>query len=108
METGEFKFFGNPNRAKILKALTRLDVIIKGFKYIDKYKYKGADYLDNTFNWLNFSMQGPDGNELHLDSKYISAGFCICYPDTTWEIDSSIDRDFERAMKRVLKHNKEK
>lgn len=106
--TGEFKFFGNPNRAKILKALTRLDVIIKGFKYIDKYKYKGADYLDNTFNWLNFSMQGPDGNELHLDSKYISAGFCICYPDTTWEIDSSIDRDFERAMKRVLKHNKEK
>lgn len=107
VKIGEFKIFGNPNRAKILKALTRLDTIIKGFKYIDKHKYKGADYLDKTFKWLNFSIQGPNDNELHLDSNYISGGFCIFYPNGVWEIDAVIDRDFERAMKRLLKHNKE-
>lgn len=104
VQTGEFKTFGNPNRAKILKAVTRLDNIIKGFKYINQYKDKGADYLDKTFNWLSFSMQGPNKSELHFDSNYISGGFCICYPDEVWEIDAEIDRDFERAMKRLLKY----
>lgn len=104
VQTGEFKTFGNPNRAKILKAVTRLDNIIKGFKYINQYKDKGADYLDKTFNWLNFSMQGPNKSELHFDSNYISGGFCICYPDEVWEIDAEIDRAFERAMKRLLKY----
>ena len=60
--------------------------------------------MDNTFNWLSFSMQGPNKSELHFDSNYISGGFCICYPDEVWEIDAEIDRDFERAMKRLLKY----
>lgn len=103
-ETGDFKVFGNPNRAKIIKALTRLDNIIKGFKFIDKYKSKGYKYLDNTFSWLSFSMQGPNKEELHFDSHSYINGFCIFYPNGVWEIDSSIDKNFERAMKRVLKY----
>ena len=107
MESGDFKIFGNPNRAKIIKALTRLDNIIKGLKHIDKYKSKGAEYLDNTFSWLDFSVQGQNQDELHFDSISYDFGFCIFHPNTVWEIDSLIDRNFERAMKRVLKHNKE-
>lgn len=107
LESGDFKIFGNPNRAKIIKALTRLDTIIKGLKYIDKYESKGSEYLDNTFSWLSFSKQGPNKEELHFDSYSYIDGFCIFYPNGVWEIDSSIGRDFERAMKRLLKHNKE-
>ena len=103
-ESGDFKIFGNPNRAKIIKALTRLDNIIKGFKFIDKYKSKGHQYLDNLIPWLNFSKQGPNKEELHFDSNYISGGFCIFYPNGIWEIDAEIDRDFERAMNRLLKY----
>lgn len=101
-ESGDFKAFGNPNRAKILSALNRLDNIIKGLKYIKENQDKGCNYLDKTFHWLNFSIQGQDKDELHFDSNYIECGFCILYSSGTWEIDSEINKGFERAMKRLF------
>lgn len=100
-ESGDFKVFGNPNRAKILSALNRLTNIIKGLKYIKENQDKGCNYLDKTFHWLNFSIQGPNKNELHFDSNYIG-GFCILYQNGVWEIDSSIEKSFERGMNRLF------
>lgn len=103
LESEEFKVFGRFNRAKILAALNRIATINQGIKKIENESSKGIDFLNANYPWLHFSMQGPNDNELHFDGDLIG-GFVILYPSGVWEIDSSIEKSFERAMKRVLKY----
>lgn len=103
LESEEFKVFGSFNRAKTLAALNRIATINQGIKKIENESSKGIDFLNANYPWLHFSMQGPNDNELHFDSNLIG-GFVIFYPSGVWEIDSSIEKSFERAMKRVLKY----
>ena len=103
LESEEFEVFGNFNRAKTLAALNRIATINRGIKKIENDYGKGIDFLNANYPWLHFSMQGPNDNELHFDSDLIG-GFVILYPSGVWEIDSSIEKSFERAMKRVLKY----
>ena len=103
LESEEFEVFGNFNRAKTLAALNRIATINQGIKKIENESSKGIEFLNANYPWLHFSMQGPNDNELHFDGDLIG-GFVILYPSGVWEIDSSIEKSFERAMKRVLKH----
>lgn len=103
LESEEFKVFGSFNRAKTLAALNRIATINQGIKKIENESSKGIDFLNANYPWLNFSMQGPNDNELHFDGDLIG-GFVILYPSGVWEIDSSIEKSFVRAMKRVLKY----
>lgn len=103
LESEEFEFFGNFNRAKTLAALNRIATINQGIKKIENESSKGIEFLNANYPWLHFSMQGPNDNELHFDGDLIG-GFVILYPSGVWEIDSSIEKSFERAMKRVLKY----
>lgn len=103
LESEEFKVFGSFNRAKTLAALNRIATINQGIKKIENESSKGIEFLNANYPWLHFSMQGPNDNELHFDSSLIG-GFVILYPNGVWEIDSSIEKSFERAMKRVLKY----
>lgn len=103
LESEEFKVLGSFNRAKTLAALNRIATINQGIKKIENESSKGIDFLNANYPWLHFSMQGPNDNELHFDSDLIG-GFVILYPSGVWEIDSSIEKTFERAMKRVLKY----
>ena len=103
LESEEFEVFGNFNRAKTLAALNRIAAINQGIKKIENESGKGIDFLNANYPWLHFSMQGPNDNELHFDGNLIG-GFVILYPSGVWEIDSSIEKSFERAMKRVLKY----
>lgn len=100
----DFKLFGdfNQNKAKILKILNRITNINKGIKKIEKeYNEKGIDFLRANYSWLSFSMHRED--ELHFAGKLIG-DFVILYPNGIWEIDSTIEKSFERAMKRILKY----
>lgn len=103
LESEEFEVFGNFNRAKTLTALNRIATINQGIKKIENESSKGIEFLNANYPWLHFSMQGPNDNELHFDGDLIG-GFVILYPSGVWEIDSSIEKSFERAMKRVLKY----
>lgn len=103
LESEEFKVFGSFNRAKTLAALNRIATINQGIKKIENESSKGIDFLNANYPWLHFSMQGPNDNELHFDGDLIG-GFVILYPSGVREIDSSIEKSFERAMKRVLKY----
>lgn len=103
LESEEFEVFGNFNRAKTLAALNRITTINRGIKKIENESGKGIEFLNANYPWLHFSMQGPNDNELHFDGEQIG-GFVILYPSGVWEIDSSIEKSFERAMKRVLKY----
>ncbi len=103
LESEEFEVFGNFNRAKTLAALNRIATINRGIKKIENESGKGIEFLNANYPWLHFSMQGPNDNELHFDGEPIG-GFVILYPSGVWEIDSSIEKSFERAMKRVLKY----
>lgn len=103
LESEEFEVFGNFNRAKILAALNRIATINQGIKKIENESSKGIEFLNANYPWLHFSIQGPNDNELHFDGNLIG-GFVILYPSGVWEIDSSIEKSFERAMKRVLKY----
>lgn len=103
LESEEFEVFGNFNRAKTLAALNRIATINQGIKKIENESSKGIEFLNANYPWLHFSMQGPNDNELHFDGNLIG-GFVILYPSGVWEIDSSIEKSFERAMKRVLKY----
>lgn len=103
LESEEFEVFGNFNRAKTLAALNRIAAINQGIKKIENESGKGIDFLNANYPWLHFSIQGPNDNELHFDGNLIG-GFVILYPSGVWEIDSSIEKSFERAMKRVLKY----
>lgn len=103
LESEEFEVFGNFNRAKTLAALNRIATINQGIKKIENESSKGIEFLNANYPWLHFSMQGPNDNELHFDGDLIG-GFVILYPSGVWEIDSSIEKSFERAMKRVLKY----
>lgn len=103
LESEGFKVLGSFNRAKTLAALNRIATINQGIKKIENESSKGIDFLNANYPWLHFSMQGPNDNELHFDSDLIG-GFVIFYPSGVWEIDSSIEKSFERAMKRVLKY----
>lgn len=103
LESEEFEVFGDFNRAKTLAALNRIATINQGIKKIESESGKGIEFLNANYHWLHFSMQGPNDNELHFDSDLIG-GFVILYPSGVWEIDSSIEKSFERAMKRVLKY----
>ena len=107
LESEEFKVFGSFNRAKTLAALNRIATINQGIKKIENESSKGIDFLNANYPWLHFSMQGPNDNELHFDGDLIG-GFVILYPSGVWEIDSSIEKSFERAMKRVLKYKQKK
>lgn len=103
LESEEFEVFGNFNRAKTLAALNRIATINQGIKKIENESSKGLEFLNANYPWLHFSIQGPNDNELHFDGDLIG-GFVILYPSGVWEIDSSIEKSFERAMKRVLKY----
>lgn len=103
LESEEFEVFGNFNRAKTLASLNRIATINQGIKKIENESSKGIEFLNANYPWLHFSMQGPNDNELHFDGDLIG-GFVILYPSGVWEIDSSIEKSFERAMKRVLKY----
>lgn len=103
LESEEFKVFGSFNRAKTLAALNRIATINQGIKKIENESSKGIDFLNANYPWLHFSMQGPNDNELHFDGDLIG-GFVILYTSGVWEIDSSIEKSFERAMRRVLKY----
>lgn len=103
LDSEEFKVLGSFNRAKTLAALNRIDTINQGIKKIENESSKGIEFLNANYPWLHFSMQGPNDNELHFDGDLIG-GFVILYPSGVWEIDSSIEKSFERAMKRVLKY----
>lgn len=103
LESEEFEVFGNFNRAKTLAALNRIATINQGIKKIENESSKGIEFLNANYPWLHFSMPGPNDNELHFDGDLIG-GFVILYPSGVWEIDSSIEKSFERAMKRVLKY----
>jgi hypothetical protein len=103
LDSEEFKIFGSFNRAKTLAALNRIATINQGIKKIENESSKGIEFLNANYPWLHFSIQGPNDNELHFDSNLIG-GFVIFYPSGVWEIDSSIEKSFERAMKRVLKY----
>lgn len=103
LESEEFEVFGNFNRAKTLAALNRITTINQGIKKIENESGKGIEFLNANYPWLHFSMQGPNDNELHFDGEQIG-GFVILYSSGVWEIDSSIEKSFERAMKRVLKY----
>lgn len=103
LESEEFKVLGSFNRAKTLAALNQIATINQGIKKIENESSKGIEFLNENYPWLHFSMQGPNDNELHFDSNLIG-GFVILYPNGVWEIDSSIEKSFERAMKRVLKY----
>lgn len=103
LESEEFEVFGNFNRAKTLAALNRIATINQGIKKIENESSKGIEFLNANYPWLHFSMQGPNDNELHFDGDLIG-GFVILYPSGVWEIDSIIEKSFERAMKRVLKY----
>lgn len=103
LESEEFEVFGNFNRAKTLAALNRIATINQGIKKIENESSKGIEFLNANYPWLHFSMQGPNDNELHFDGDLIG-GFVILYPSGVWEIDFSIEKSFERAMKRVLKY----
>ena len=103
LESEELEVFGNFNRAKTLAALNRIATINQGIKKIENESSKGIEFLNANYPWLHFSMQGPNDNELHFDGDLIG-GFVILYPSGVWEIDSSIEKSFERAMKRVLKY----
>ena len=103
LESEEFEVFGNFNRAKTLAALNRMATINQCIKKIENESSKGIEFLNANYPWLHFSMQGPNDNELHFDGDLIG-GFVILYPSGVWEIDSSIEKSFERAMKRVLKY----
>lgn len=103
LESEEFEVFGNFNRAKTLAALNRIATINQGIKKIENESSKGIEFLNANYPWFHFSMQGPNDNELHFDGDLIG-GFVILYPSGVWEIDSSIEKSFERAMKRVLKY----
>lgn len=103
LESEEFEVFGNFNRAKTLAALNRIATINQGIKKIENESSKGIEFLNANYPWLHFSMQGPNDNELHFDGDLIG-GFVILYPSGVWEIDSSIEKSFERTMKRVLKY----
>lgn len=103
LESEEFEVFGNFNRAKTLAALNRIATINQGIKKIENESSKGIEFLNANYPWLHFSIQGPNDNELHFDGDLIG-GFVILYPSGVWEIDSSIEKSFERAMKRVLKY----
>lgn len=103
LESEEFEVFGNFNRAKTLATLNRIATINQGIKKIENESSKGIEFLNANYPWLHFSMQGPNDNELHFDGDLIG-GFVILYPSGVWEIDSSIEKSFERAMKRVLKY----
>ena len=103
LESEEFEVFGNFNRAKTLAALNRIATINQGIKKIENESSKGIEFLNANYPWLHFSMQGPNDNELHFDGDLIGE-FVILYPSGVWEIDSSIEKSFERAMKRVLKY----
>lgn len=103
LESEEFKVLGSFNRAKTLAALSRIVTINQGIKKIEKESSRGIEFLNANYPWLHFSMQGPNDNELHFDGELIG-GFVILYPSGVWEIDSSIEKSFERAMKRVLKY----
>ena len=104
LENLDFKLFGefNQNRAKILKILNRITNINKGIKKIEKeYEEKGINFLRANYPWLSFSIHRED--ELHFAGKMIG-DFVILYPNGIWEIDSTIEKSFERAMKRILKY----
>lgn len=105
LENLDFKLIGefnNQNRAKILKVLNRITNINKGIKKIEKeYKEKGINFLKANYPWLHFSIHRED--ELHFAGKLIG-DFVILYPNGVWEIDSTIEKSFERAMKRILKY----
>lgn len=103
LDSEEFKVLGSFNRAKTLEALNRIATINQGIKKIENESSKGIEFLNANYPWLHFSMQGPNDNELHFDGDLIG-GFVILYPSGVWEIDSSIEKSFERAMKRVLKY----
>lgn len=103
LESEEFEVFGNFNRAKTLAALNRIATINQGINKIENESSKGIEFLNANYPWLHFSMQGPNDNELHFDGDLIG-GFVILYPSGVWEIDSSLEKSFERAMKRVLKY----
>ena len=103
LESEEFKVLGSFNRAKTLTALNRIATINQGIKKIENEYSKGIGFLNANYPWLHFSMQGPNDNELHFDGDLIG-GFVILYPNGIWEIDSSIEKSFERTMKRVLKY----
>jgi hypothetical protein len=103
LDSEEFKVLGSFNRAKTLAALNRIATINQGIKKIENESSKGIEFLNANYPWLHFSMQGPNDNELHFDGDLIG-GFVILYPSGVWEIDSSIEKSFERAMKRVLKY----
>ena len=88
--------------AKILKVLNRITNINKGIKKIEKeYKEKGLNFLRANYPWLRFSIHRED--ELHFSGELIG-DFVILYPNDVWEIDSTIEKSFERAMKRILKY----
>ena len=105
LENLDYKLFGefnNQNRAKILKILNRITNINKGIKKIEKeYKEKGLNFLKANYPWLRFSIHRED--ELHFSGELIG-DFVILYPNNIWEIDSTIEKSFERAMKRILKY----
>lgn len=103
LDSEEFKVLGSFNRAKTLAALNRIATINQGIKKIENESSKGIEFLNANYPWLHFSMQGPNDNELHFDGDLIG-GFVILYPSGVWEIDSSIEKSFDRAMKRVLKY----
>ena len=103
LDSEEFKVLGSFNRAKTLAALNRIATINQGIKKIENESSKGIEFLNANYPWLHFSMQGSNENELHFDGDLIG-GFVILYPSGVWEIDSSIEKSFERAMKRVLKY----
>lgn len=103
LESEEFEVFGNFNRAKTLAALNRIATINQGIKKIENESSKGIEFLNANYPWLHFSIQGSNDNELHFDGDLIG-GFVILYTSGVWEIDSSIEKSFERAMKRVLKY----
>lgn len=103
LESEEFKVLGSFNRAKTLAALNRIATINQGIKKIENEYSKGIGFLNANYPWLQFSIQGPNDNELHFDGDLIG-GFVILYPNGIWEIDSNIEKSFERTMKRVLKY----
>ena len=108
MKTGEFLSLGNPKRSEILEALNRHSIIYDALKFFTTQKEKGMDYLNATYPWLSFCMDGSYGQYFNIWSKgdqygTIHGGFFMQYPDGTWEIDCDLDKSTINAMKRCLK-----
>lgn len=99
----DFNFVKYKNlKIKIYWKKNRLNTKKQKLKNLEKeYEEKGINFLRANYPWLSFSIHRED--ELHFAGKMIG-DFVILYPNGIWEIDSTIEKSFERAMKRILKY----